>query len=159
MNKKHFVWIGALVILLLGLFGMFQFSGKNKPKAEPAQLSFKVKEIIVNGKTFNPKEKGEIPLKQSEELSISLVVQSLEERQPLKNAIASLSQNLKIGRAIVVENNAKNVKIKGLESTVSFRLVVPKDAQLGTALLSVGGSAKGKIAQLANIPCSIVANK
>ena len=68
-----------------------------------------------------------IPLKRAQELSISLVVHSLEEKQPLKNAIAGLIQNLKIGRAIIAETNSKNVKIKGLESTISFHLVVPKE--------------------------------
>ena len=152
----------AFLILLLGLSLQYLFPGKNKPKAdsELEQLSFKVKEITVNGKKFNSKSNGDIPVTRAQELSISLVVQSLEEKQPLKNAIASLSQNLKIGRAIIVEANSKTAKIKGLESTISFQLVVPKDAELGTALLSVFcQNTKSKRASLANIPCTIVADK
>ena len=161
MNKKYFAVIFALLILLLGLSAWYLFLGKGKPKAnsEPEQLSYIVKEITVNGKKFNQEEKGEIPLKRAQELSISLVVQSLEEKQPLKNAIAGLSQNLKIGRAIIAETNSKNVKIKGLESTISFHLVVPKDGELGKTLLSFTcQNTKGKRVSLANIPCSIVAD-
>lgn len=119
-----------------------------------------MKEITVNGKKLNHKEMSEIPLKRAQELSISLVVQGLGEEQPMKGVSASLSQNLKIGRAIIQEANSKKVTTKGLESTILIQLEVPKDAEFGTALLSINGrSAKGKTATLANIPCLIVDSK
>lgn len=162
MNKKYFVLIGAISILLLGLSASVLFPGKTYPSAvtNPEKLNLEVKEITVNGKKLNPKEMSEIPIRRAQELSISLVVQSLGEEQPMKGVIASLSQNLKIGHAIIQESNSKKVTTKGLESTILIQLEVPKDAELGTALLSfIGRGAKGKTATLANIPCLIADNK
>ena len=162
MNKKYFAVIFMFLILVLGLSSQFLFPGKSQPKAdsELEQLNFKMKEIAVNGKKFSPNESEYMPLNRAQELSISLVVQSLDEKQPLKNAIASLSQNLKIGRAIIAEAGSKNAKIKGHESTISFQMMVPKDAEIGKVLLSVScQNTNGKRVSLANIPCSIVADK
>lgn len=162
MNKKVFVATAVLLILIIGLSSQYLFPGTSKPKAvaEPEQLDFKVHEITINGKKFSTNTNEDIPLTRAQKLSITLVVRSLEEKQPLRSAIASLSQSGKTGRAIIVEAGSKNAKIKGLESTIAFQFEVPEDAEFGKASLTVFcQNTSGKRVSLANIPCSIVADK